>query len=214
MDIYASDEEKGEEIKQWWRDNGTSVIVGCLLGVAVLFGGRYWMTYQQTNAENASNAYQQMASYLADDNYPEAENATQLLLNDYASTPYAVFAAFEMAEQSLSNGDSATTKTYLKWVIANAKLSGQAEIARLRLAKLLVSEAQYQQALELVEQSQLATFDSLFSELRGDIYAAQGQEIEARAAYQSALLMLNQGEPRQVILQLKLDDMTAGSQDG
>ena len=213
MDIYASDEEKGEEIKQWWRDNGTSVIVGCLLGVAVLFGGRYWMTYQQTNAENASNAYQKMISHLADDNYTEAENATQQLLSEFANTPYAVFSAFEMAQQSMSKDDLATTKTYLECVMTNAKLAGQAEIARLRLTQLLLNEGQYEQAIDLAEQSQTVAFDSLFSELRGDIYAAQGQAVEARAAYQSALLMLSQGEPRQVLLQLKLDDM-AGSQDG
>lgn len=213
MDIYASDEEKGEEIKQWWRDNGTSVIVGCILGVAVLFGGRYWMTYQQTNAENASIAYQKMVSYLADDNVTKAEDATQHLLSEFANTPYAVFAAFEMAQQSMTNDDLATTKTYLEWVMANAKLAGQAEIARLRLAQLLLNEAQYQQALALTEQSQTAAFDSLFAELRGDIFAAQGQELQARAAYQSALLTLSQGEPRQVLLRLKLDDMT-GSQDG
>ncbi len=213
MDIYASDEEKGEEIKQWWRDNGTSVIVGCVLGVAVLFGGRYWMTYQQTNAENASNTYQKMISHLAEDNYTEAENTTQHLISEFANTPYAVFAAFEMAQQSMTNDDLATTKTYLEWVMVNAKLTGQAEIARLRLAQLLLNEGQYQQALELAEQSKTAAFDSLFAELRGDIYAAQGQELQARAAYQSALLKLSQGEPRQVLLQLKLDDMV-GSQDG
>jgi predicted negative regulator of RcsB-dependent stress response len=213
VDIYASDEEKGEEIKQWWRDNGTSVIVGCILGITVLLGGRYWMTYQQTNAENASNAYQKMVSYLTDDNYTEAENVTQRLLSEFSNTPYAVFAAFEMAQQLMTDGDFATTKNYLEWVIANAKLAGQAEIARLRLAQLLLNEAQYQQALDLAEESQTAAFDSLFSELRGDIYAAQGQELQARAAYQSALLKLTQGEPRQVLLQLKLDDM-AGSENG
>lgn len=213
MDIYASDEEKGEEIKQWWRDNGTSVIVGCILGVAVLMGGRYWMSYQKTNAENASNAYQKVVIYLAEDDYTEAENTTQQLLSKFANTPYAVFAAFEMAQQSMINNDLVTTKTYLEWVMANAKLSGQVEIARLRLAQLLLDDAQYQQALELAEQSKIAAFDSLFAELRGDIYAAQGQEVQARAAYQSALLLLSQGEPRQVLLQLKLDDM-AGTQDG
>jgi len=213
VDIYASDEEKGEEIKQWWRDNGTSVIVGCILGVAVLFGGRYWMTYQQTNAENASNIYQKVISNLVNDDFSEAENSAQQLLSEFANTPYAVFAAFEMAQQSMRNDDLATTKTYLEWVMTNAKLAGQTEIARLRLTQLLLNEAQYQQALEFAEQSETAAFDSLFTELRGDIYAAQGQVAQARAAYQSALLKLSPGEPRQVLLQLKLDDM-AGSQDG
>ena len=39
MDIYASDEEKGEDIKRWWRENGLSVIAGVILGVAILLVG-------------------------------------------------------------------------------------------------------------------------------------------------------------------------------
>ena len=208
MDIYASDEEKGEEIKQWWRDNGTSVIAACILGAAVVFGGRYWLTYQHTQAESASIHYQHVISLLAEDQFVEAENTTQQLLSEFAKTPYAVFAAFEMAKQSMANDDLATTKTYLEWVMLNAKLSGQVEIARLRLAQCLVSETNYQAALDLIEQSQAISFESLFSELRGDIHTAQGEPLKARAAYQSALLSLKQGEPRQQLLQLKLDDMT------
>ncbi|NQY25980.1 MAG: tetratricopeptide repeat protein [Piscirickettsiaceae bacterium] len=207
MDIYASDEEKGEEIKQWWRDNGLSVVVACLLGVSVLFGGRYWVTHQNTQAESASNHYQQLISFLADDKKIEAENATQKLLSEFSKTPYAVFAAFEMAKQSLNDNDVTRTKTYLEWVMSNAKLAGQVEIARLRLAQCLFTETNYESALILMEQSESQAFDSLFSELRGDIYAIQGEQSLARTAYQSALLSVNQGEPRQQVLQLKLDDM-------
>ncbi len=207
MDIYASDEEKGEEIKQWWRDNGTSVIIACVLGVSALFGSRYWVAHQNTQSESASSHYQQVVSLLADDKKTEAEDATQKLLSEFSSTPYAVFSAFEMAKQSLNSNDLATAKTYLEWVMANAKLSGQVEIARLRLAQCLSTEADYQAALDLMDKSDSIAFSSLFSELRGDIYALQGEASQARAAYQSALLSMKQGEPRQQLLQLKLDDM-------
>ena len=207
MDIYASDEEKGEEIKQWWRDNGISVIAACVLGVSALFGSRYWVVHQNTQAESASSHYQQVVSYLTDDKKTEAEDATQKLLSEFSTTPYAVFAAFEMAKQSLNADDLATAKTYLEWVMANAKLSGQVEIARLRLAQCLSTEADYQAALDLMDKSDSIAFSSLFSELRGDIYALQGEASQARAAYQSALLSMKQGEPRQQLLQLKLDDM-------
>lgn len=207
MDIYASDEEKGEEIKQWWRDNGTAVIVTCLLGMSTLFGGRYWVAYQNTQAELASSYYQLVISSLADDKKTEAEDTTQKLLSEFSKTPYAVFASFEMAKQSLNENNLAATKTYLEWIMANAKLSGQVEIARLRLAQCLSSESNYQAALDLANKSESVAFSSLFSELRGDIFALQGEVSQARAAYQGALLSMKQGEPRQQLLQLKLDDM-------
>lgn len=212
MDIYASDDEKGEEIKQWWRDNGLAVAVVCILVIASVFGGRYWIAYNANQTEMASLRYQAVVNAIAEDNGKTAEDATTQLLSEFIKTPYAVFAAFEMSKYSASKDDLTTSKTYLNWVIDHAKLSGQIDIARLRLAQVLLDEKQYQQAIDLTQQSDSSAFSSLFSELRGDIYAAQEQKQQARAAYQTALSTLAQGEPRQQILMLKLDDM-AGSNE-
>jgi len=204
MDIYASDEEKGEEIKQWWRDNGRSVILGCIVSAAIIFGGRYWMTYQQALASNASVVYQQVVLSLNDDNISSAEDKTQQLFSEFSSTPYAVFAAFEMAAQSV---DTVSAQSYLEWVMAHADLLAHKELARLRLAQLLMNDEKFEQSLSLIEQSESPAFSSLLSELRGDILVAQGNTHEARAAYQNAMLTLSQGEPRKQLLQVKLDDV-------
>lgn len=207
MDIYASDEEKGEEIKQWWRDNGRSVILGCILGAAVIFSGRYWISYQHTSASNASLAYQQVVLAIGEDNISLAEDKTQQLFSEFSSTPYAVFAAFAMAAQAVGNKDTVSAKSYLEWVMTNTNLSAHKELARLRLAQLLMAEENFTSSLELIEQSESTAFASLLSELQGDIFVAQGKASDARTAYQSAMLGLAQGEPRKGILQFKLNDV-------
>ncbi|PHS70935.1 MAG: hypothetical protein COB23_01375 [Methylophaga sp.] len=213
MDIYASDEEKGEDIKRWWREHGSSVAVGILLGVLMLLGGRYWLGYQQSVAEKASAHYQQLRTLISAEQMVEADDKIQQLFGEFSSTPYAVFAAFEMANLTLASHDISSAKSYLQWVVDNAKLSAHTDIARLRLGQLLLDESQFDQALALTNQTDLESFISLFAELRGDIYSAQGQTSEARAAYQNAVLKLSQGEPRQILLQVKLNDL-AGSNDG
>ena len=207
MDIYASDEEKGEEIKQWWRDNGRSVIMGCVLGLAVIFSGRYWINYQHTLSSNASLTYRQVAIAISEGETSLAEDKTQQLLSEFSSTPYATFAAFEMAVQSTEKGDSTSAQAYLEWVLTNAELLAHKELARLRLAQLLMSSEQFEQSLDLIKQSESTAFTSLLEELRGDIFVAQGNIAEARKAYQSAMIDLMQGEPRKGILQFKLNDV-------
>jgi predicted negative regulator of RcsB-dependent stress response len=207
MDIYASDDEKGEEIKQWWRDNGRAVIIGIVFGAALLFSGRYWLNYQTTLAEQASTTYQQLVTSLTEDNKVEADEKTQLLLSDFSSTPYAVFAAFDMAKKAVELNDNETAKTYLQWVIDHAELSGHKALAQLRLSELLLLESKFDLALALVTQPTSVSFTSLFSELQGDILVAQGKNSEARSAYQTAMMTLAQGQPRQNIIQLKLDDV-------
>jgi predicted negative regulator of RcsB-dependent stress response len=207
MDIYASDDEKGEEIKQWWRDNGRAVIIAIVFGIALLFSGRYWLIYQTTLAEQASSSYQQLVTLLTEDKKVEADEKTQLLLSEFSSTPYAVFAAFDMAKKAVELNDNETAKTYLQWIIDHAELSGHKSLAQLRLSELLLLESKFDLALELLAQSTSVSFSSLFSELQGDILMAQGKDSEARSAFQSAIMTLGQGQPRQSIIQLKLDDV-------
>jgi len=212
MDIYASDEEKAEEIKQWWRDNGRSVIAGIVIGAAAVFGGRYWLNHQQVQAEHASVIYQQSAAYTSQNDTDAAQAATQELMQNYGSTAYAVFAAMQMAEASISQGELTAAEEYLYWIVDNAELSSHQELARLRLARLKFSQGDNEQALELTAAFDLSAFSSLFAELEGDIKLAMGDNVEAHAAYQKAALSLAAGEPRQRLLQMKMDDVAAADE--
>ncbi|HDY85497.1 hypothetical protein LCGC14_0473040 [marine sediment metagenome] len=207
MDIYASDEEKGEEIKQWWRDNGRAVVIGIVLGSAAIFSGRYWINHQATLTEEASHSYQQLETYLNDDKKAEADQQMQQLQNDFPSTPYAVFAAFDMAKKSADAKDSEAAIKYLQWIIDHAQLVGHKALAQLRLSQVLLAESKFDAALELVNQSTAVSFKSLFAEVQGNILVAQGKKSEAHTAYQAAMMTLQPGEPRQTLLQLKLDDV-------
>lgn len=207
MDIYASDDEKSEEIKQWWRENGLSVVVGLAFGIVLIFAGRYWINHQAATSEQASQSYQQLATLLTEDKKAEADEITQRLFSEYSSTPYAVFAAFDMAKKAAEQNDNEAAETYLQWTIDHADLAGHKALAQLRLSQVLLAESKYDLAINLLSQPTLVSFKSLFSETQGDVLVAQGKNGAARAAYQIAMATLGQGEPRQSILQLKLDNV-------
>jgi len=209
MDIYASDDEKGEEIKQWWRDNGRSVIAACILGALILISGRYWLDYKNTQSAHGSQAYQSVLLSLSSDEKTAAEDTTEQLFREFSNTPYAVFSAFEMATQAVEDKNNAAAQMYLEWIINNAKLSAHKELAQLRLAQSYFLGGEYEQALKLADGQESTAFSSLWSELQGDIYVAQEKVNDARKAYLSALSTSSQGEPRQQILRVKLDDVVA-----
>lgn len=207
MDIYASDEEKGEDIKRWWRENGSTVIVAVVLGVAILLSGRYWLSQEKMLATSASFLYQQTAQLITEGKAAEAEPIVDELFSSYASTPYAIFAAFEMAKHNVDIGDVEGAKPYLDWVITNGDLSGQINIARLRLGRLLLEQGQFDEALVVIREVKAVEFKSLINELSGDIYISQKKRSEAAIAYTTALGLLEQSDPRGLILKLKLDDV-------
>ena len=210
MDIYASDEEKGEDIKRWWRENGLSVIAGVVLGVAILLSGRYWFSQEKMLSASASFLYQQTSQLIAEGKVVEAEPIVDELFSSYSSTPYAIFAAFEMAKHNVDSGDIEGAKPYLDWVISNGDLSGHINIARLRLGHLLLQQGHLEQALTVVREVKAIEFKSLISELTGDIYISQGKKAEAAIEYGTALGLSEQNDPRGLVLKLKLDDV-AGS---
>ncbi len=207
MDIYASDEEKAEAIKQWWRDNGRSVIAGVILGLAAIFGFRYWTNYQQVQTQQAAVIYQQTSIQLSQDEVADAETMVNTLMQDYPASAYAVFAALEMAQSKLNQDEPDAAAEYLSWVKDNAELQSHRELASLRLARVYFSQLQFDQALSLIAEADSQAFGSLFAELKGDIKLAQGDPAAAQTAYQQALVQLAPGQPRQSLIEIKLDDV-------
>jgi predicted negative regulator of RcsB-dependent stress response len=66
MDIYASDDEKAEAIKQWWRDNGRTVVFAAVIAALAVFAGRYWTVYQKQMSEQAAQTYHQVLNLLSE----------------------------------------------------------------------------------------------------------------------------------------------------
>ena len=62
MEVYTTEEQQVEVIKNWWKENGTSVIAGTVIGLVGLFGWRYYTEHQQTTQEAASQAYNEMSA--------------------------------------------------------------------------------------------------------------------------------------------------------
>jgi predicted negative regulator of RcsB-dependent stress response len=207
MDIYASDEEKAEAIKQWWRDNGRSVIAGIVLGGAAIFGFKYWTNFQQVQAEQAALLYQQSMELLSQEEASSASTTADQLKESFPDTAYAVFAALQMAQTLVETGDIATAKSQLEWVVYEAKLAGLRDLARYRLAKLEVNDQDYTKAMQHISQAETEAYTSLFAELEGDIAKAQGQPAAANLAYQKAIDNLSAEDGRAMLLKFKLDDV-------
>lgn len=207
MDIYASDEEKSEDIKRWWRENGTSVVIGIALGVMLIIGGRYWFNYQDAKTEQAVITYQQSLIALSSDDLALAEESVQTLMTEHRRSAYSTFAALEIAAQFAAQQETDSAIEYLQWVLENAQLAAQQELARIRLARLLIDKADYETALQLLDQSTDPGFASSVYELKGDIYALQGDKQKARTAYQSAIASLETNSPKQGLLAMKRDDV-------
>jgi len=208
VEIYETEEEQVEALKRWWKANGTSMIAGVILALVLVGGWNFWQSYQQTQANQASALYEQLLNSETAGKDDSVEKIAQRLMDQYASTAYADFAALLLAKTKVQQDDLKTAKSVLQQLIAKTKDVEIKNVARTRLVRLMLATAEYEKGLQLIAEADASASEGVnasYDELKGDLYVALGRLGEARTAYQSAL---RTGQ-RSPLLQFKMDDITA-----
>lgn len=207
MAYDLQEQEQIDEIKAWWKDYGRLVILAAALVVLVIGGFQGWRYYRHTQSLAAAALYDQLEqAERAGDRKKVADIAGQIV-SKHASTPYAAFGALSAARLSYEGRDLAEAKARLSWVVENARREELRDVARLRLAGVLLDEKSYDEALKLLEVKPGESMTGLYADLKGDILLAQGRSADARSAYQLALDRSEAGSPYRATLQLKLDSL-------
>lgn len=189
MEGYLSDEEQLERLKKWWKDNSRSVVIGIIAGLILVFGWQYWKQRQMNRQEHASLLYMQLleANTNSDADNKTRQVALKQLKTTYARSTYAGLAMLLSARIAVEKQQWNVAQTQLTWVIDHSRDAVLQHVARLRLARILAAQKQYDAALAQLDKAGLASFRGLTEEIRGDVYRAQGQPAKARQAYQAAL---------------------------
>jgi predicted negative regulator of RcsB-dependent stress response len=203
VDVYNTEEEQVQAIKQWWKENAVSLIAGIVIGLAVLGGYRFWTETKNTQAQEASVLYSEILSSAND----KAKNV-EILKADYSGTPYAALAALLLAKDNVNANEVEKAISQLKWIIDNNNDNGIQHIAQQRLARVYLSQNNIESAETLIKGLKASGFDAAYNEIRGDLNLAKKLPVQAKENYRLALAALVQGDQRYAIIKMKLDDLT------
>lgn len=187
------EQEQIAEIKAWWKQYGNlllGIVTAASIGVIAWQG---WNWYQRNQAAQASMVYGVLQKAVRENDAQRIKTATGELLEKYASTAYAPMAALSAAKAMFAAGDTKTASLQLVWVVEHGK-DELRDLARLRLAAVLLDEKAYDEALKQLAGNTTGGFAVRFLGSRGDVLSAQGKTAEARAAYQEALVRLDEGD--------------------
>lgn len=214
MAELRTEEEQVQAIKDWWKKNGSSLLIGIGAALAIVFGWQAWQNHEAQQRTEAANQFANLLNAFSDQS-DEASGETvafvaQTLREDYTDSAYAVYGNLILARQQLMAGESEAAIEALKWALEK---SGEQQaltlVVRSRLARAQFDAGQYAEALVTIDEAAEAdSFNAIFSELRGDILLAQGDRDGARDAYLAAREQSQQG--RSGILELKLSDLGVG----
>jgi predicted negative regulator of RcsB-dependent stress response len=198
IDDLLDEHEQGERVRGWLRENGSGVLTGILLGLALILGWQWWMQQRAHQRVRAGDDYQAAIQALQSGKADVAHARIAALPKGSA---YAALGAMALAKSQAEAGkrdDAIATLRALE--VDDAALAG---VVRQRLGQLLVDAGKPKDAVALLAGAKDAP---LAAAIRGDAYVAMGQLAEARTAYNQALSSLPVGSPVRNIVELKLID--------
>ena len=211
MAELRTEEEQVQAIKDWWKKNGSSLLIGIGAALVIVFGWQAWQSHQaQQRAEAANEFATLLNAFSAGEDAETVAFVAETLRNDYADSAFAIYGNLVLArQQMMSQEDPAAAASSLSWALEQAgDHPALTMVIRNRLARAQFATGDYQQALATLEAAgESDAFDSIFSELRGDIRLAMGDRDAARDAYLAAK---EQSQQNNSILELKLSDLGVG----
>ncbi len=206
MDDLQSEKEQLEEMRAWWTEYGRYVIAGVVIAVGLLFGFNQYQSSKLAAQVEASVLYESLTVHVSDGDLENAESVADDLASNYANTAYAAQSNLAMAKLYMDKNrdqDAADVLNELLLMRGNKALK---QIGRLRLTRILLYQDKPQEVIDLLADQDDAAFAALFSEMRGDAYAALGQVVEAGDEYRTALADTSQTINRGIV-QMKLVDL-------
>tara|TARA_R100000687_G_C6423679_1_gene152279 strand:- start:202 stop:852 length:651 start_codon:yes stop_codon:yes gene_type:complete len=209
-----TEEEQIAAIKDWWKRNGSSLLIGIGAALAIVFGWQAWENHQEEQQSAAGAKFQQLITAVSQPDGEEKEKTitfvTKELQDEFDSSAYAVYGSLILAAHQFSQQDDAKAAVEtLKWAKSHAAKGPLVTLITQRQAQAEFAAGDADAALSTLRSvDEPGEYAALYAELEGDILRSQGDIEGAREAYTVARDAA--GDARNPILELKMADMAIG----
>jgi predicted negative regulator of RcsB-dependent stress response len=211
--LDLEEQEQLDQIKHFWKKYGNLiswVLIAVLGGYASWNGYQYW---QRDQAAKAAVLFDEVERAVVAGDVARVERSFADMKDKFGGTHYAHQAGLLAAKALQSKDKPDAARAALKWVAESAPDAGMKDIARLRLASLLLDADQADVALAQLSAPFTPAMAGLAADLRGDVLQAKGQKAEALSAYQSAWQQLVDSPDYRRLVQAKLNALGQDPQE-
>jgi predicted negative regulator of RcsB-dependent stress response len=205
MALDLEEQEKIDELKAWWQRWGNLASFGLAAVLAAAAGWQWWQNHQAGQSVEAAAIYDKLVQAMEAGDARVAKEAGGMIIDKYAGTGYAPRAALMLAGVNLSQNDAKSAQAQLEWAVEHTREAGLKDVARLRLASVLLDAKKYDAAMSQLNASHTDAYAPRFNDLKGDVLLAQSKTQDAKAAYDAAYKALDEKSPMRQLVAVKLD---------
>jgi predicted negative regulator of RcsB-dependent stress response len=203
------EQEQIAEFKAWWVRYGNLVVTVVLVASLGFVGWQGWQWWMNTRVTEAGGLYLKLQQAVAENSMDSLALSGELI-DKYHDMSQAQLGALLMAGVQFQKSDFDGARSKLEWAADKGKDPVLRELARLRLAIVLLQKGAVDEALARLQPVPEGPWRARFEDLRGDVLASQGKAAEARAAWQAASDALGSGEGAKnlrILLRSKLESL-------
>jgi predicted negative regulator of RcsB-dependent stress response len=212
VDDYLTEHDQWEALQRWMKENGAWIAAGVIIGAGALYGWRWWQDRVTARAQVAAAQYSELLSALGRDDEKHAIELSAQLQRDYSDTPYWDQAQLALARADVEHNALNQAAGRLQAVMERSGDKELRQVARLRLARVLLAQNKLNEALAVVDAAAATgAFVPRFNEVRGDILLAKGDRSGALLAYRAALTAAEPGVIDDGQLRLKINDLSGAA---
>ena len=204
MAYSIEEEQEINQLKDWWKENGKTIIVAFILGVGGMFGWRYWQAHQAEQIAQASAQYDALIYSAQQDEQAKKANIEQFVQAN-SKTAYAVFALLDEAKKETEKQDFVAAEVNLNQALTQSQDEVLTSIVALRLSAVQFQLGQLDNALTTLNQVKGESFDARKALLTGDIQVAKGDKVAAKNSFEQAQQSGSQLE--QQMAKMKLNNL-------
>lgn len=204
MAYSIEEEQEINQLKDWWKENGKTIIVAFILGVGGMFGWRYWQAHQAEQIAQASAQYDALIYSAQQDEQAKKANIEQFVQAN-SKTAYAVFALLDEAKKAAEKQDFAAAEVNLNQALTQSQDEVLTSIVALRLSAVQFQLGQLDNALTTLNQVKGESFNARKAILTGDIQVAKGDKVAAKNSFEQA--QQNGSQLEQQMAKMKLNNL-------
>ncbi|KKZ58785.1 YfgM family protein [Haemophilus haemolyticus] len=204
MAYSIEEEQEINQLKDWWKENGKTIIVAFILGVGGMFGWRYWQAHQAEQIAQASAQYDALIYSAEQDEQAKKANIEQFVQAN-SKTAYAVFTLLDEAKKATEKQDFAAAEANLNQALTQSQDEVLTSIVALRLSAVQFQLGQLDNALTTLNQVKGESFNARKAILTGDIQVAKGDKVAAKNSFEQA--QQNGSQLEQQMAKMKLNNL-------
>lgn len=204
MAYSIEEEQEINQLKDWWKENGKTIIVAFILGVGGMFGWRYWQSHQAEQIAQASAQYDTLINSVQQDEQAKKANIEQFVQAN-SKTAYAVFALLDEVKKATEKQDFSAAEANLNQALTQSQDEVLTSIVALRLSAVQFQLGQLDNALTTLNQVKGESFNARKAILTGDIQVAKGDKVAAKNSFEQAQQSGSQLE--QQMAKMKLNNL-------